>query len=82
MRKKCKQDLKKAKNKKEKMKLDHELRMSYQQNIHTFQNLVKTNDRKNEARVSMILCKKCEHQNKLRAIAASRKKSFIHVDTR
>jgi hypothetical protein len=29
MRKKCKQDLKKAKNKKEKMKLDQELRMSY-----------------------------------------------------
>ena len=29
MRKKCKQELKKAKNKKEKMKLDQELRMSY-----------------------------------------------------
>ena len=62
------------------MKLDYELRMSYQQNIHTFQNLVKTNARKNNGRVSMMICKKCERQNKIRQIQANKKKTYISID--
>ena len=36
LRKQCKQHLKKAKTKKERMKLDNDLRMSYKHNDHHF----------------------------------------------
>ena len=70
MRKNCKKDLKKAKTKKEKMKLDNDLRMSYKHNDHQFMNNLKgkqrmINDKKdllkeiNQNPERFQLCQKC-----------------------
>ena len=56
LRRNAKDQLRNARNKKEKMRLDEELRMSYRQNIHQF------GSKKKKQKIELQLCPKCVRQ--------------------